>query len=399
MDIKKLENNFMYCGPHGFSCSFLFGPPKIKCVESCFENVEMYYIHKARTGIRRSLELIDLCEGDEILVPSYNCGSEVDALIYSGAIVVPYRVDRECNIDIADLKSRITQNSKAIYVTHYFGFPQNMNYLSNICNEYKLFLIEDCALALFSGDNIGGLGTRGDISIYSFPKTIPVPDGGLLAINNKNLQSNNWELSPPRYGVYFSNIIKLINSMFIRKYIPTKIAKELYYLRHKLKYNNRSKSLREQYPKIPNDYYYNDYNNNKSISNISKHILKRIDYMYVVNRRRDNFLLYKKLLDDVDAIRPIFKNLPENVCPLYYPIIIQNRDNICYELNKLSIYAISWWSGYHPGIFWDKYQDACYLKNNILVLPVHQDLSKENIIYIANCLKKIISTHDCTVVV
>ena len=144
--------------------------------------------------------------------------------------------------------------------------------------------------------------------------------------------------------------------------------------------------------------FYNEYNNNnKCISRLSKHIIKRIDYTYVIKQRRDNYTLYQKLLADVDAIKPIFKDLPENVCPLYYPIIIRNRDDICYELNKLSISAISWWSGYHQKIYWDNFPDACYLKNNILVLPVHQDLTKSNIMYIIRKLKYIINKHKSTV--
>lgn len=340
------------------------------------------------------MELIDLNNDDEVLVPSYNCGSEVDALIYNGVKVVPYRVDRDCNIDISDIRSRITPNVKAIYVIHYFGFPQDIKIVKDICSKYKLYLIEDCALSLFSSDNAGKLGTVGDISIYSFPKTLPVPDGGLLAINNINLKLDKWELSSPEYNNYFKNIIKLINSMLLRKYIPTIIAKKIYNLRHRLKnIENQNKALRDQFPEIPNDYYYYDYNNNKRMSNLSKHIIKRIDYTNIIKQRRDNYLLYQKLLADVNTIKPIFNDLPKNVCPLYYPIIIPNRDNICFELNKLSIFAISWWSGYHPAFCWDHFPDACFLKNNTLALPVHQDLNRNDILCIVNNLKNIIKTN------
>ena len=392
-----MGNNFIYCGPPGFSFSLFLGFPQNKCVESWFENGSTYYVHKARTGIRRALELIGLCKGDEVLVPSYNCGSEVDALIYSGANIVPYRVDRNCNIDIADLLSRITPNIKAIYVIHYFGFPQDIKTIKNICINHKLYLIEDCALSLFSSDKTGKLGTFGDISIFSFPKTLPVPDGGLLAINNRNLILWKWEPSSPGYRIYFNNIIRLMNSTLLRKCIPSNIVKKLYYLRCRTRNIEKwNEELREQFPGIPSDYYYIEYNNNKCISNLSKHILKRIDYVQIIQQRRDNYLLYQKQLAGVDAITPVFKDLPENVCPLFYPINIQNRDNICYELNKLSVPAISWWSGYHPSFYWEHFPDACFLKNNTIALPVHQDLKKDNISFIVNNLKNIISTHRGT---
>ena len=392
-----MGNIFTYCGPPGFSFSLFLGSPKKQCVESWFENGTIYYVHKARTGIRRAVELIGLCHGDEVLVPSYNCGSEVDALICSGVKIVPYRVDRYCNIDIADLLSRITPNIKAIYVIHYFGFPQDIKTIKYICMNHKLYLIEDCALSLFSSDKIGKLGTFGDISIYSFPKTLPVPDGGLLAINNMNLKLCKWERSSPGYSFFINNLIKLINSMFLRKYIPSIIVKNIYFLRHKTRnVKNRNEALHEQFPGIPSDYYYLDYNNNKCISGLSKHILKRIDYAKIIKQRRDNYLSYQEMLEGVDAIKPVFKDLPEGVCPLYYPINIQNRDKICYELNKLSVSAISWWSGYHRAFSWENFPDACFLKNNTIVLPVHQDLRKDNIYFIVNNLKNIVSKYGCS---
>jgi hypothetical protein len=47
-----------------------------------------------------------------------------------------------------------------------------------------------------------------------------------------------------------------------------------------------------------------------------------------------------------------------------------------------------WWAGYHPDLPWDEYPDTCFLKDNLLTLPVHQQLNREDILFIADRLLK-----------
>src|SRR4030042_2857290 len=177
-------SKFSYCGPPGFRIKHFTGGVKIHNVISWFENTAIEYVYRGRTGIRHACELIGLCQGSEVLAPAYNCGSEIDALLNSGTSVVLYRVDRSCKIDMNDLLNRITWKTKAIYITHYFGFPQEVDKIKQICNANGLYMIEDCALSLFSSDGARKLGTIGDVGIFSFPKTLPVPDGGALVVND-----------------------------------------------------------------------------------------------------------------------------------------------------------------------------------------------------------------------
>ncbi|MCX5704161.1 MAG: DegT/DnrJ/EryC1/StrS family aminotransferase [Candidatus Omnitrophica bacterium] len=192
---------YPFCGPPSLGMGQILGIKEGNNVFSWFNgNVErdvVLLIHKARTGIRHACRLLGLGSGTEVLAPAYNCGSEIDALLDSGASVVLYRIDRCCKIDIEDLRSRITSKTKAIYVTHYFGFPQGMGEIRELCSIYKIYLIEDCALSLFSSDGLKKLGDCGEIAVFSLPKTLPVPDGGVLVINNPDIMQGPWHLTPP----------------------------------------------------------------------------------------------------------------------------------------------------------------------------------------------------------
>lgn len=385
------EKKQSFCGPPGISLNQILGYKSDTNVTSWFVGNNFFYVHKARTAIRHACQLMRLDVNKEILVPSYNCGSEVDPIMKSGASSVLYRVDKRARADIDDVLNRITNNTKAIYITHYFGFPQNVSEIKKICEQRDLYLIEDCALSLFSCSGARKLGTVGDVSVFNFPKTLPVPDGGVLAINNPSLMKKYWERRKPSDLAVLESMLPLLKSSILR----WSANKNLLYLflckilkkKHRTLFKN---SKQNTWPDIPRNYYYDDRMNNLEVSAITRRFLKSFDFNHIKKQRRENFKHYKNLLSGRPGIKPLFAELTEGVCPLYFPIVIRNRNEICAKLNKESIAAIAWWSGYHKGVHWKEYPDACFLKNNLLALPVHQNLNKKQITYIIKTLLKMV---------
>lgn len=82
--------------------------------------------------------------GDEVLMPAYNCGSEVDPFHSFGAEVIFYRVDKNARIDYEDLRNRCTPKTRVVYITHYFGWPQEVGPLYHWCKERGINVVEDC---------------------------------------------------------------------------------------------------------------------------------------------------------------------------------------------------------------------------------------------------------------
>ena len=118
---------------------------------------------RARNGIWQLIQALGLQEPDVVLVPSYNCGAELDAVLRAPATVRFYRVDRSARIDVDDLRQAIEPRTRAVIVTHYFGFPQpDLVAIGELCRDHGLFLIEDCAHALYSTHLGRSLGTFGD---------------------------------------------------------------------------------------------------------------------------------------------------------------------------------------------------------------------------------------------
>ncbi|MEL6741672.1 MAG: DegT/DnrJ/EryC1/StrS family aminotransferase, partial [Planctomycetota bacterium] len=151
---------------------------------------------RGSTAIWEAFRLLDLPRGSEVLFPTYHCGLELDVLAKAGLRPVFYGVTDSLGIDIDDLESRITASTQAVYVIHYFGFPHDLPSLRALCDRRGLRLIEDGAQAFASamprgGDAPRAVGTFGDVGIFSLHKSLPVPDGGALVLNDP-------DLPPPR---------------------------------------------------------------------------------------------------------------------------------------------------------------------------------------------------------
>jgi dTDP-4-amino-4,6-dideoxygalactose transaminase len=330
---------------------------------------------------------------NEVLAPSYNCGSEIDALLSSGASVVLYRIDRSSSVDLNYLEKRITNRTKAVYVTHFFGFPQSTMEIKEICVRRGLHLIEDCALALFSNSGREILGTTGDISIFSLPKTLPVPDGGILLVNNSNLLGRPLNFSHPGHVKILIAALPGLKSGFLRW---LSVRTPLYPLCKSLFERNHVGSIHSNVedslfkPDIPTSYYYDEKLSEKKISFLTKHMLKSFNTEHVIARRRKNFSTLLALLSQCGNVELLFKQLPNGVCPLSFPIIFENRDQMRSRLSERGIDAGAWWKGYHRSLPWNDFPDACFLKDHVLTLPVHQDLDERAVDYIAKTVGEVL---------
>jgi perosamine synthetase len=386
----KLRSN-LYCGPLGIEPRNVLGGKCVDNLYSWFDKANVYYVHTARTAIRKACELLNVKNGDEILAPAYNCGSEIDVLLKCGASVRLYDVDLTGCIDLPNLYHLVSEKTKVIYITHYFGFPQPAEAVKKLCQEKNIYLVEDCALALFSSDGTVKLGSVGDISVWNFPKFLPVPDGGVLQINNPNLNRAEWSLRQPARKRVAEEILPLLKRYILRSSSRTPPIYAL--LRPLLHKSWRHPVNPARYgftkPDIPAYYYYDDYLTDKALSNFSRKMTQKLSVADIVNRRRANFRHYLTLLSGVENVKPLFEQLPPGINPLYFPILVKYRQWVCDELNELSIAAIAWWAGYHRQLPWQAYPNARFLKDNVLALPVHQQLRQEHIQYICDNVIKL----------
>lgn len=137
-------------------------------------------------------EAINLHPGDEVLCPAYTFHATVSPMMYMGAIPIFCDSDDEGNMSYDDLKSKVTNRTKAVIVTHMWGVPtRDIRKIADFCRKNNLILFEDCSHA--HGASIQGkkVGSFGDAASWSLqgPKIISGGEGGIMLTDNQNMYS------------------------------------------------------------------------------------------------------------------------------------------------------------------------------------------------------------------
>ena len=370
----------LYCGPYNFDLARLLFKQSNTWSEEVSDK-EIFYTHKCKVAIEHLVEICIEKRGKfSALLPSYNCGSEIDPFLHKGIDCSYYKINRDFTVDFDDLYNQISSETAIVYVIHYFGFIQDIESIRKLCIEKNILLVEDCALTSLSKDTDGKLaGLKGDASVYNFPKIFPVPDGGALLINNVSLSEDCWEMRMPSIRGIIKKSLPFFKRAFLRLFSGTLILDFIWKV---CKPKKPAQINCIECPDIPLSYYYDEDLSNRSISYLSRSMVSSYDITKLVEKRRQNFDLYQKLLNKIEGVEIPFDSLPQGICPLFFPVFVKNRSEVANILKQKAIDVTEWWSGFHRKIDWEKYPDAVYLKNNLLALPLHHQLGEKHIRYI-----------------
>ncbi len=152
-----------------------YGFKKVLLTTSCTDALEMAAI------------LLDIKDGDEVIVPSFTFVSTANAFVLRGVkIVFADSCSNHPNMDASKLEALITSKTKAIVAVHYAGMACDMDVIMELANKHHLFVVEDAAQSIHSFYKGKPLGSIGHLAAFSFHETKNVSsgEGGMLAIND-----------------------------------------------------------------------------------------------------------------------------------------------------------------------------------------------------------------------
>lgn len=338
-----------------FEEEYNFG--KCMLTTSCTDALEMAAI------------LINIQEGDEVIMPSYTFVSTANAFILRGAKIV-FTDSREDHpgMDEDAIENLITKRTKAIVPVHYAGVACDMDKIMEIANRYGLFVIEDAAQAIDSyyvnkeGEK-KALGSIGHLAAFSFHETknIISGEGGMLVINDSQFSERAeiiWEKGTNRSSFFRGEVDKYGWVDIGSSFLPSEIIASFLWAQLE-----NLKEIQAQRKKIWNLYY----------ENISDWANKNnIDLPYVPGFATNNahmfYLVFRTLEDRSKAI----KKLKEN--------------DILSVFHYLSLHKSEYYRAKHDGrelVDCDKYA------NRLLRLPLYFELSNEQIEAITSLLKEL----------
>lgn len=199
-----------------------YGFKKTLLTTSCTDALEMAAI------------LINIREGDEVIMPSYTFVSTSNAFVLRGAkIVFADSLLNHPNMDCSTLEALITPKTKAIVPVHYAGVACDMDIIMALAKKHNLFVVEDAAQAIdsyYTGkDRIKKpLGSIGHLAAFSFHETknIISGEGGMLAINDEQFIERAeiiWEKGTNRSAFFRGEVDKYGWVDIGSSYLPSEI--------------------------------------------------------------------------------------------------------------------------------------------------------------------------------
>lgn len=295
--------------------------------------------------------------GSEVITTPFTFISTTHAIVRNGLKPVFCDIKMsDYTIDEEKIEELITEKTVAIVPVHVYGNICAVEKIQKIAEKYNLKVIYDAAHAFGVKYKGIGVGNFGNASIFSFhaTKVFNTIEGGAVSFNNPELYTTLYNLK--NFGIRSEEVVAEVGA--------------------NAKMNEFSAAM--------------------GLCNL-KHIDEEIE------KRKCVVEHYKKILHGVDGIR-ILEDSPDFTKNYaYFPILIdeerfpKTRDEVYTELRQNEIYSRKY---FYPlaseqACFRNKYrnldlQNARYVSERILVLPLYADLELTEVDRIAEimCMKR-----------
>ena len=291
------------------------------------------------TEIKVALMAMGIKRGDHVITQAFNFIATVEAILDCGAKPIIVNVDKSLNMDVDELKKKITKKTKVVIPVHMLGASANIKEIIKICKKKNIKVLEDNCEAVGGKFEKKFLGTLAEVGVFSFDfgKMITTGEGGLVLTDNPKIykfakeyhdhgHENNPKLPRGRdtksiYGFNYrmTEMQAVVGKEQLKKL--SYILKENY-----RRYKILEKNLKYQYE--------------------LRHILKNTKPNY------DTFIFYcpdkakrKKIVDILKKYKIGTKNLPDAIqwhCTYFWDHAVSNKEcNESIKTKKLLTEAIA----------------------------------------------------------
>jgi dTDP-4-amino-4,6-dideoxygalactose transaminase len=313
-----------------------------------------------------------------VLAPDYYSGNEIMAIRAAGATIHYCPVDRNMQLDPDTVERLCTlHNPDLLYVIHYVGWPQPMPALVDLCRRRGMLLVEDCALSLLSEMDGRPLGTFGHWSVFCLYKTLALPNGALLVQNAARIESlERLTLRPAGSASVLGRTAELLVQRIRGRANGVGAALQMV----KRGMGRAAGALDVERANV-GDIGFNLEEVDLAMSPLSERLIERLDLADIRRRRVEHYRMLAQQLDD--TVVPVFPRIDDGVCPLFFPILVRDKHEAAVALQQRGVDALEFWNdSVEPGGR-DMSADARFLRQHVLELPIHQDLTPEHVAYVA----------------
>jgi perosamine synthetase len=359
----------------------LFGLPK-RNLPYPFSSPQARYFYFARNGLWHLVKLLGL-EGREILMPSYHHGVEVETLMDAGARLKFYRVGRRMDVDLDDVERKIGPQTAALHLTHFVGFCGPAREMKAIADKHGLLLIEDCAHALLTNTGDQPLGQTGDVSLFCLYKKLPVPNGGVIVVNNPRLGNVDQPAPAPVSSGMSILASSILRNIALRGGAPGRKLRQV-----ALRVGKGTMRASNVEPVLTGTEHFNREHLELGITRLALRVSLSQDMNRVRQELRRNYLFLEEQLRSL--VPPFFPALPPGTAPFFYPLVVEDSRATVRELLAHGIEAVEFWHGPHPACDIREFPDVAWLRNSIVEIPCHQEIPLRTLRRVAEVVRKVV---------
>ncbi len=306
---------------------------------------------RGRHAIWQALRALGIGAGDRVLAPSWHHGAEIEAIRRAGADIAFYEPGEDLQPDEAELEALVDVRTRALFLTHYLGFPQDGGRWRRWCDERGLLLIEDAAHACLARDGQAPVGSHGDAAMWCLFKSFALPDGAALRLARGAPPEADRAPAPGAVELARGHAHWLLGHAHAMAALGGGRSHNGHF--------DLAAEIQLGEPGSPP-------------SAASTFLLARVTDEHAAAGRRAN---YAVLLDALGHQVPEpFGRLPDGAAPLGFPLRCADKRQVLERLGQRGIEGVDFWSAAHPLLPRSGFGPTARRRASTVLLPVHQEL-------------------------
>ena len=186
--------------------------PYVKRFEEAFAKyVGVKYAVALSSGtaaLHAALLAVDVGPGDEVIVPSFAPTPVAEAVVLAGAKPVFADINPETyTLDVASVEEKLTDKTRALVPVHTYGLMADMEAFRSLAKERGLALVEAAFHAHGAEFKGQKAGTYGDLACFSFNAMQPITtgEGGMVVASRRDLAETIQSIRVHGAGKYGSS--------------------------------------------------------------------------------------------------------------------------------------------------------------------------------------------------
>lgn len=296
-----------------------------------------------------------------VLIPNYLCRSIVQTLDDLKLPFAFYQLSKDLRVDkesVEKLAKKQPVRKLALLLINYFGLvdcAKDIEFIKGLERDH--IVIQDNVQAFFEM----GKDSEAEFSFTSFRKTLPTPDGALAKTTEDLGSSDGGTINAFAFHKTISGLIKYL-----------------------ARFDGKNEDIYLDFSRLGEEELDHNKFYEENISPLSLRILGNLDFPEIIERRVSNFRYLQDRLLSI-GLKPLV-SLEEGEVPLFFPVLIKDRDKVRQALAEARIFCPAHWPLH---LHQAELEPAAYLYTNELSIIIDQRYDRRDMDKIAAKLESL----------